>query len=85
MVYWLWKSPTKLTIRRVGNCCPHTSYKEIGDLQEELRGRETYSVSSLEKSGTKENFFFKPLLEELGNDHLPFSILMQIIWGRLIL
>ncbi|KAL6550010.1 hypothetical protein OROMI_020498 [Orobanche minor] len=58
----------------------HTSYKEIADLQEELR------VEKRTRSHLwKENFFFKPVLEELGNDHLCFSLLMQIIWGRLIL
>ncbi|XP_057774743.1 DExH-box ATP-dependent RNA helicase DExH15 chloroplastic isoform X2 [Salvia miltiorrhiza] len=55
----------------------HTSYKEIADLQEELRV-EKRTRSELRKRVEWERIFsFKPLLEDLGNEHLPFMCLQH--------
>ncbi|XP_047962901.1 DExH-box ATP-dependent RNA helicase DExH15 chloroplastic [Salvia hispanica] len=55
----------------------HTSYKEIADLQEELRVEKRIR-SELRKIVEWERIYsLKPLLEELGNEHLPFMCLQH--------
>lgn len=54
-----------------------SAYKEIADLQEELRVEKRIR-SELRRSVELERIFcLKPLLEELGNEHLPFMCLQH--------
>ncbi|KAL1550934.1 DExH-box ATP-dependent RNA helicase DExH15 chloroplastic [Salvia divinorum] len=55
----------------------HTSYKEIADLQEELRVEKRIRSELRKKVEWERIYSFKPLLEELGNEHLPFMCLQH--------
>ncbi|XP_042049039.1 DExH-box ATP-dependent RNA helicase DExH15 chloroplastic-like [Salvia splendens] len=53
----------------------HTSYKEIADLQEELRVEKRIRSELRKRVEWERIYSLKPLLEELGNEHLPFMCL----------
>ncbi|KAL7132990.1 hypothetical protein ABFS83_12G110900 [Erythranthe nasuta] len=54
-----------------------SAYKEIADLQEELRGEKRIRTELRRKIELERVFSLKPLLEELGNGHLPFMCLQH--------
>ncbi|KAI3467444.1 hypothetical protein Pfo_024107 [Paulownia fortunei] len=54
-----------------------SAYKEIADLQEELRAEKRIRTELRRRMELERMFSFKPLLEELGNGHLPFMCLQH--------
>ncbi|KAL7091558.1 hypothetical protein ACP275_12G113200 [Erythranthe tilingii] len=54
-----------------------SAYKEIADLQEELRAEKRIRTDLRRKIELERVFSLKPLLEELGNGHLPFMCLQH--------
>ncbi|XP_011086448.1 DExH-box ATP-dependent RNA helicase DExH15 chloroplastic [Sesamum indicum] len=54
-----------------------SAYKEIADLQEELRAEKRVRTELRRRMELERIFSLKPLLEELGNGHLPFMCLQH--------
>ncbi|KAK4402874.1 DExH-box ATP-dependent RNA helicase DExH15 chloroplastic [Sesamum angolense] len=54
-----------------------SAYKEIADLQEELRAEKRVRTELRRRMELERIFSLRPLLEELGNGHLPFMCLQH--------
>ncbi|KAL0421251.1 UNVERIFIED_CONTAM: DExH-box ATP-dependent RNA helicase DExH15 chloroplastic [Sesamum latifolium] len=54
-----------------------SAYKEIADLQEELRAEKRVRTELRRRMERERIFSLRPLLEELGNGHLPFMCLQH--------
>ncbi|KAK4429909.1 DExH-box ATP-dependent RNA helicase DExH15 chloroplastic [Sesamum alatum] len=59
------------------NFLSQSAYKEIADLQEELRAEKRVRTELRRRMELERIFSLKPLLEELGNGHLPFMCLQH--------